>query len=100
MATGASFGYSGDKDKAKTAKKCRTIEHNTYPVKGEGCERNEDDKNAKGRFASDFFFADTQLDCFVPICSGRVCRCKPALASDGYFYKNYRRLHLRRTDEG
>lgn len=46
------------------------------------------------------FFADTQLDCFVPICFGRVCRYKPALASDGYFYKNYRRLHLRRTDEG
>lgn len=32
VATGASFGYSGDKDKAKTAKKYRTIEHNTFPV--------------------------------------------------------------------
>ena len=61
---------------------------------------NEDDKNAKGCFASDFFFADTQLDCFVPICFGRVCRYNATLASDGYFYKNYRRLHLRRTVEG
>lgn len=30
-------------------------------------EWNEDDKNAKGCFASDFLFADTQLDCVVPI---------------------------------
>ena len=37
----------------------------------EGCKGgngwNEDDKNAKWRFASDFLFTDTQLDCFVPI---------------------------------
>lgn len=57
-------------------------------------------KTRKGALLLIFFFADTQLDCFVPICFGRVCRYNAALASDGYFYKNYRRLHLRRTVEG
>lgn len=33
VATGGSFGYAGDKDRAKTAKKYRIIEHGTFPVK-------------------------------------------------------------------